>query len=738
MAHKQGKTSSAKRVILKDALKSMRLATRLDMLEPAELLGFAHDLGTYLHWWMGDPTEETLLNLRTSLPLLDELVDFDVVLERLESLDSFKRSSFGVSIGVFFPELTKIHEACISRIHKLPQGVPKAECWLRPIAQHAGADSDVEAAVYLASRGHKANIDIDALRDSWHSAICSDIEHGRPVKKVPETVINRARSRTISLAEAAQVLRFNQSLFRFFTFRDEEEDFIDASMFRTVEWFGIIGFDPWLKSFISDLSLGPQGGIDHGLAGWLLFYWCRSDLALQMAERHGLESWLWALINGQLDRENPWRLFLPERENPRTHDYLPLCGIILFVWHRIKPKAMREDILQRASDLLFQTQMRCGGWPLYTDDSEPCLITTCFALHGLALHKPIGWEQLAARGAEWLERQQDAEGYWYIKGGPTVMLTVLALDALVLARGGREVTFKLDTRAENGLQPPATGERADVEPLYNYDGQEWYEPSIPTTTSVSLVRAKEVAKPRLALIVATETELRQVLRVLKPIPRRQRIWKVTHGYDTYYLGSFGAFQAVVTLSGMGTEGATGATLSVDAVIRDWNPTVVVLVGIVFGVSRKKHKPADVLIAEHLIPYEHQRVGDQPIFRNPIPPSSPILVSRFRHALGWAFYLPDGSKCIKHVGPVLSGNKLIDNREFKDALISQYPSAIGGEMEGTGLWSAAQRARKEWILVKGVCDWADGRKHDSYHAMAAASAVSLCHYVFSDVHALDGV
>lgn len=450
MTRKPSKSTPGKNMKLKKALKSAQWAARLDMLDPETLSMFTQGLRTYLNWWMGDPTEETILNLRDSLPLLNDLVDFKVIIQRLESLDLFERTPFGVSIKVFFPELTEIHKACVSRIHALPQGVNKAEWWLKPIAQHAAADADVEAAVYLASRGQAGSIDVDTLKGAWHFSICQDIDQGRPVGKVPEAVIERARSQTISLAEAAEVLRFNQSLPRFFAFRDEEEDLIDAAMFRAVEWFGITGFEPWLESLISEISLGPQYGIDHARAAWCLFHWCRSDLALRMAERQGLEAWLWAFTNGQLEREKPWRLFSAERDNPRTRDYLPLAGIILFVWHRIKPTNMKEDILQRATDLLLQTQMRCGGWPLYADDSDPDWITTCFVIHGLALHRPRGWEQLATRGADWLAKQQQPGGYWHIGGGPTVMLTVLALDTLVLASGGNKVTFQLDAREEKG------------------------------------------------------------------------------------------------------------------------------------------------------------------------------------------------------------------------------------------------------------------------------------------------
>lgn len=728
---------------LKSALKGGRMSAVLDSLSPQQWAELAHELGTYLYWWMGDPTEERILKLRNLLPLLDRLIAFDVVLKRLDSLDSFKRSSFGVGICDFFPELSKVHKAVVSRIYDVQPGVNKAEFWLRPIAMHAGADADVEAAVYLASRGHSDSVDVDALRNSWHAAICLDIERGKPVGKVPEDVLERARTKTVSLSEAATVLTFQGTLPRFFGFRDEEEDFIDASLFRAVEWLGITGFEPWLRSLVSDLSRGPQYGIEHVPASWWLFFWCRSDLALAMADRQGLESWLWALVNGPLERDIPWRLFWAERDYPRSRDYVPLAGAIPFLWHRIKPVNMKNDVLHRAWEFLSQTQMRCGGWPMHADSSEPDLIASCFAIHALGVHRPPGWQQAARRAADWIATQQQPGGDWHISGGPTVMLTVLALDALDIAKGGKDVTFRLDVPA-SGLDPrdslrtQASSDVVSPDPVYDYTSEPWYNPDVPTAASITLVQAHAVADPRLAIVVATELELKQALSVLSPLPNRRRLWKVIHGNETYFLGRLGAFQCVLMLSSMSSQGPTGATLSVDAVIREWDPTAALLLGIAFGASRRKQLPADVLVAEHVIPYELQRVGTKPMFRNPVPPSSSALVNRFRHALDWSFHRPDGSICKRHVGPLLSGDKLIDSLEFKSSLLDQYPNAIGGEMEGSGFWAAADRARKDWIIVKGVCDWADGRKHNSYQQMAAASAVSLALHVFTDAHALNGV
>lgn len=446
-----------------------RLGNVLDSLDAEQLAQLAYDLRTNLYWWMGEPTEDRIIALQRSMPLLNDMIAFDVVLQRLGRLQDSERTMFGVGIGVFFPELKEVYEEVVTRIEALPPGVHKAECWLRPIAKQAGADADVEAAIYLASRGHEDLVDVDMLRDSWHAAVCLDIEHGKPVGQVPETVLERARSRIVSLSEAAESLSFQGELPRFFGFYDQEEAFIDAALLRAVEWFGITGFEPWLKSLLSALSSGPQYGIEHAPASWWLFFWCRSDLAITMAERQGLESWLWALINGPLERDKPWRRFWPERDNPRSRDYVPMAGAILFVWHRIKPVSMSEDVLARASELLFQTQMRCGAWPLHADSSEPDLIATCFAIHGLALHRPTGWTQSVTRAAKWIWIQQQPGGNWYISGGPSVMLTVLALDALALAESREEVTFNpgtslADCDAAVAVPVESVGDAVDSEP----------------------------------------------------------------------------------------------------------------------------------------------------------------------------------------------------------------------------------------------------------------------------------
>ena len=61
------------------------------------------------------------------------------------------------------------------------------------------------------------------------------------------------------------------------------------------------------------------------------------------------------------------------------------------------------------------------------------------------------------------------------------------------------------------------------------------------------------------------------------------------------------------------------------------------------------------------------------------------------------------------GLLLSGEKLIDDKDYRDQLIALQVEAVGGEMEGAGLYVASAEHKIDWIVIKAICDWADGNK-----------------------------
>ena len=84
------------------------------------------------------------------------------------------------------------------------------------------------------------------------------------------------------------------------------------------------------------------------------------------------------------------------------------------------------------------------------------------------------------------------------------------------------------------------------------------------------------------------------------------------------------------------------------------------------------------------------------------------------------------------GLVLSGEKLVDNLDFRQQLKGFASEAIGGEMEGAGLYVACQDKKVDWMLVKGICDWADGHKAQDKDARQQTAAHNATAFV---LHAL---
>jgi nucleoside phosphorylase len=87
------------------------------------------------------------------------------------------------------------------------------------------------------------------------------------------------------------------------------------------------------------------------------------------------------------------------------------------------------------------------------------------------------------------------------------------------------------------------------------------------------------------------------------------------------------------------------------------------------------------------------------------------------------------------GLLLSGEKLVDDTSFRKQLRKAESEAVGGEMEGAGVAAAANREKTPWIVVKGVSDFADGKKKvkkRERQARAARNAADLVLEVLATV------
>lgn len=201
-------------------------------------------------------------------------------------------------------------------------------------------------------------------------------------------------------------------------------------------------------------------------------------------------------------------------------------------------------------------------------------------------------------------------------------------------------------------------------------------------------------------------------------------------YTSY--GPIGGTHVALVRSSMGSMGPGGSSLTVIDAIRQLRPWAVLAVGIAFGVDESQNPIGQVLLSEQLVEYEPQRVGVKDGGTDIRPrgarmPGSAVLLSRFRDS-----QLDSLGIQVKS-GQLLSGEKLIDNPELKTRLLEQYPDAIGGEMEGAGLFAAVAREGVHGLVVKAVCDYASNKaeaKTERQEAAAAAAADAFMHVLRS--------
>jgi nucleoside phosphorylase len=273
----------------------------------------------------------------------------------------------------------------------------------------------------------------------------------------------------------------------------------------------------------------------------------------------------------------------------------------------------------------------------------------------------------------------------------------------------------------------------------DYSNEPWRLAPIPELRTVDHDAALLISQPKVGILVATEVERQAVLKKMRHPAASDRILQVFSGNNTCFIGRLGIVDVVLCMTAMGSIGRDASTIVTMEVITLWKLDAVIMSGIAFGKDATKQQIGNVLVSERIISYEPQRVGAEiDEDRGSEPGATPVLLNRFRNVVGWSFSSPDGRPCYFQVGPILSGEKLVDNLKLKTELFSRYPTAIGGEMEGAGFAAAAERNRCEWIVVKAICDWGDGSKVSHHQEFAAASSVDMIEHVLNQPGSLGAV
>lgn len=187
----------------------------------------------------------------------------------------------------------------------------------------------------------------------------------------------------------------------------------------------------------------------------------------------------------------------------------------------------------------------------------------------------------------------------------------------------------------------------------------------------------------------------------------------------------GVTQRIVHIrTSAGSMGVNSAGMVLPNVLQKLDVKYLVSAGICFGLKPFKdgqefQKLGDVLIATHIQDYETKRQGAQEIPRGERTSASPGILQATRIACtqttGIGYQITEGV--------LLSGQMLVDDEQTVEELRAAFPEAIGGEMEGNAVAGASIYKGRQWIMIKGICDWGIG-KEDGSQAIAAERACNL--------------
>ncbi|XP_068727700.1 death domain-containing ATP nucleosidase-like [Montipora capricornis] len=184
-----------------------------------------------------------------------------------------------------------------------------------------------------------------------------------------------------------------------------------------------------------------------------------------------------------------------------------------------------------------------------------------------------------------------------------------------------------------------------------------------------------------------------------------------------------------------SEGATqpgGALIKVKNTVDILKPKAVFCVGCCGALNPERTEPSvklgDVVVSSKLTTYANKTVTDTGV--QPFGLSAPVgrdIGGLIRNAAdGWEAPLKNmkARKVNVHCsGEFLSGPEEIDSHRRRQELVRLYPHAIAVEMDGEGVFSAAHDLKMEWVIIKGISDYADGTASLTQHWKPFASVMA---------------
>ncbi|KYF89165.1 hypothetical protein BE20_18855 [Sorangium cellulosum] len=183
-------------------------------------------------------------------------------------------------------------------------------------------------------------------------------------------------------------------------------------------------------------------------------------------------------------------------------------------------------------------------------------------------------------------------------------------------------------------------------------------------------------------------------------------------------------------------GQVEAALLATDVIKHWQPSAALLVGIGTTTKPDEVKLGDVVVGRSVYYYEHGKVTAEGTKLQPeIIPADASLLAHFVGSADWDGAVPverpddpEGKPKI-HYGVIASGEKVIASAAARDAIASGHRKIIALSMESYGFSRVFSLSfeRVRYLEIRGICDDGSERKDDRWRRYAAAASASFARH-----------
>jgi len=220
----------------------------------------------------------------------------------------------------------------------------------------------------------------------------------------------------------------------------------------------------------------------------------------------------------------------------------------------------------------------------------------------------------------------------------------------------------------------------------------------------------------------------------------QGVHPFTHKQGTVY--ERGRFECLgrwwdVVLAEVGA-GNDGAAMEVERAMNEFEPEVVIFVGVAGGV--KDVKLGDVVAATKVYGYESGKAKATDFDPRPdVGRSTYRMEQRAKfegRQEGWRSLSKHAAKAVAHVGPIAAGEKVVASKRSAAAKFIKkwYGDALAVEMEGRGFLKATHANHIDAIVVRGISDLLSGKQvsdRAGWQKKASANAAAFAMHLLGN-------